>query len=89
MKSSINVIVPVELDASDPSVEVSLKIQVQNFGQLPETAISVVDSNGNLRPFSAIQREYAQRAVAIMGSASAAEKGTGLSRQTITKYLTE
>lgn len=88
MKPPIQVIVSVELDPSDPTVELAVSIQVKNFQQLPPTAISVVDSAGTLRPFVEIQKEYAKKAVAMLGNPSAAQDKSGLSRQTLARYLT-
>ena len=84
----IHVVVPVILDPEDPSVQLSIKIEVQDFpaGNPLDTSISLVNGKGNLRPFEEIQHEYALKVIAFVGNPSQAGQRIGISRQTLTKW---
>ena len=88
MKHPIQVVVPVSLDPRDPSVHLSIKIDVQDFpvGNPLDTSVSFVDAEGRLRPFDEVQHEYALKVIALAGNPSQAATQIGVSRQTISKW---
>lgn len=87
MSNPIQVVIPVTIDPTNPTVLISLRIDVQNFPTTPANAvISILNDHGELRRFEEIQTEYAAKAIKLVGNASAAVRFSGVSRQTLTKW---